>query len=167
MDDAAPPDPDEVERFWQVARVRGRLEHAVPSYFGQSALGALPPPAWSFGASRAMADELVTLVLDGTKTATSSALADYEAAGEPVPEVGSLGIVTDGAGRPRALVATTDVRRARFDEVDEEHARLEGEGDRSLAHWRAAHEEFFTATGSFTPTMDVVLERFRVVYAGD
>ena len=29
-------------------------------------------------------------------------------------------------------------------EVSEEHAYKEGEGDRSLAYWRAVHEEFFT-----------------------
>ena len=31
-----------------------------------------------------------------------------------------------------------------FDEVDEEHAYLEGEGDRSLEYWREVHERFFT-----------------------
>ena len=42
-------------------------------------------------------------------------------------------------------------------------------GDRSLEHWRAEHERFFTehATTGFDPQMLLVLERFRVVYAGD
>ena len=45
----------------------------------------------------------------------------------------------------------------------------QGEGDRSLEHWRAEHERFFTehATTGFDPQMLLVLERFRVVYAGD
>ena len=44
---------------------------------------------------------------------------DYEAVGESLPEAGDLSIVLDGAGHPRALIATTDVRIVPFDEVDE------------------------------------------------
>jgi uncharacterized protein YhfF len=143
--------------------------NTAPSYFGPTTLEVVPPPAWSFGASAEEADALLALVLDGTKTATASAHADYATEGEPLPEPGTLGIVLDGAGNPRALVETTDVRVVAFDEVDAEHAHLEGEGDRSLAHWRAEHERFFTehATTGFDPQMLLVLERFRVVYAGD
>ena len=58
-----------------------------------------------------------------------------------------------------------------FDEVDEEHAYLEGEGDRSLEYWREVHERFFTENAThdrgFAPDMPVVLERFRVVYQPD
>jgi uncharacterized protein YhfF len=76
--------------------------------------------------------------------------------------------VLDGAGHPRALIETTEVVVVPFDEVDEEHAFLEGEGDRTLAHWRDVHEGFFTehaARGGFATDMPVVLERFRVLYA--
>ncbi len=157
-----------VESFWDLARFHAKLNTA-PSYFGPTTLEVVPPPAWSFGASAEEADSLLALVLDGTKTATASAHADYEAEGEPLPEPGTLGIVLDGGGHPRALVETTDVRVARFDQVDAEHAHLEGEGDRSLEHWRAEHERFFAehATTGFDPQMLLVLERFRVVYAGD
>ena len=58
-----------------------------------------------------------------------------------------------------------------FDEVDEEHARLEGEGDLSLAFWREVHERFFidvaTHDHGFQPDMPVVCERFRVVYQSE
>lgn len=164
-----------VEAFWELARFHAKLNTA-PAYFGPTALETVPPPAWSFGAEPAEADELLNLVLSGTKTATSGALWDYQADDDPLPERGNLSILLDGSGHPRALIETTDVRVARFDEVDEEHARREGEGDGSLAHWRAAHEEFFTRTAGddsadrstdgrgFAPDMPVVLERFRVVY---
>ena len=143
-----------VESFWDLARFHAKLNTA-PSYFGPTTLEVVPPPAWSFGASPEEADALLALVLDGTKTATASAHADYEAKGEPLPEPGTLGIVLDGAGHPRALVETTDVRVVAFDEVDAEHAHLEGEGDRSLERWRAEHERFFTehATTGFDPQM--------------
>ena len=55
----------------------------------------------------------------------------------------------------------------RFADVDAEHARLEGEGDGSLAAWAAAHEprlrEVAARTGrAFGPDVEVVLERFEV-----
>lgn len=157
-----------VESFWDLARFHAKMNTA-PSYFGPTTLEMVPPPAWAFGATEQEADELLALVLAGTKTATASAHTDYELEDEPLPQPGTLGIVLDGAGHPRALVETTDVRVVAFDQVDVEHAHLEGEGDRSLEHWRAVHERFFTehAADGFDPQMLLVLERFRVVYAGD
>ena len=161
------PERSPVEAFWELARFHAKLNIA-PSYFGPTTLEVVPPPAWSFGADPAQADELLGLVLAGAKTATTSALWDYEADGESLPQPGNLSILLDGAGHPRALIEATDVRVVPFDQVDEEHARLEGEGDGSLAHWREAHERFFTAEAThehgFRPDMPVVLERFRVVY---
>ncbi|WP_435768657.1 ASCH domain-containing protein [Nocardioides sp. SYSU DS0651] len=158
-----------VAAFWEVAKRHARLS-SLPGYFGPSALESLMPPAWSFGATPEQADALAQLVVEGTKIATSSALRDYEAAGEPLPERGALGIVLDGAGRPRALVVTTDVRIVPFDQVDAEHARLEGEGDLTLDHWRAVHERFFAEHAEhdrgFSRDMPVVLERFRVLHEG-
>ena len=84
-----------------------------------------------------------------------------------LPSPGTLSIVVDGAGKPRVLIVTTRVEVVAFDEVDAEHARLEGEGDLSLSYWRAAHQEFFSATGSWSPDMQVVLERFEIVHRED
>ncbi len=159
--------PTDVDAFWNLARFHAKF-NAAPTYFGPTTLEVVPPPAWSFGANAEHADGLLRLVLDGTKTATASALWDFEADGEALPEAGSLSIILDGAGHPHALIETTEVTVAPFDEVDEEHARLEGEGDRTLAHWREVHERFFTDHAShdrgFAPDMPIVLERFRVVY---
>ena len=136
---------------------------------GVNQLAVLRPPAWAFGATPEQADELLELVLAGTKTATASALWDYEAEGEDLPTEGTLGIVTDGEGRPRALVVTSRVRTVPFDEVDAEHATAEGEGDRSLEFWRRVHEDFFTQHAShdrgFATDMPVVLEELRVLYS--
>lgn len=163
--DADPP--SEVEAFWNLARFHAKL-NVIPAYFGPTPLEVVPPPAWSFGASAEQADELLRLVLDGTKTATATALWDFEAEGEELPEPDSMSIILDGAGHPHALIETTDVAVVPFDEVDEEHAWLEGEGDRSLAHWRDVHERFFTEHAvhdrEFSRDMPVVLERFRILY---
>ncbi|MGA8987340.1 ASCH domain-containing protein [Aeromicrobium sp.] len=158
---------DELDQFWAAARHQTRI-NPVPGYLGTYSAEAVAPPAWAFGGSPEQADELLALVLDGTKTASASALWDYEHDDEQVPRVGDLSIVLDGAGHPRGLIETTHVDVKPFDEVDAEHAHLEGEGDRSLAFWRAGHEQFFSTHAAhdrgFSASMPVVLERFRVLY---
>jgi uncharacterized protein YhfF len=56
-----------------------------------------------------------------------------------------------------------------FSEVDEEFARLEGEGDKSLEYWRKTHIDFFTKELEgekieFSEDMLVVCEEFEVIY---
>ncbi|HRO29818.1 MULTISPECIES: ASCH domain-containing protein [Micrococcaceae] len=138
----------------------------------RAASPALPvglPQAWAFGATPVHADGLLELVLAGTKTGTASSLWDHEATGEPVPQPGELSIILDGAGRPRAVLETTEVVIVPFDEVDEDHARSEGEGDRTLRAWRAIHERYWRDHSEnprgFEPTMPVVCERFRLLHA--
>jgi uncharacterized protein YhfF len=115
-----------------------------------------------------MADRLLALVLAGVKTAGASQLWDYDASGDPLPQVGDLSVVLDGGAEPQALLRTTDVRVVPFDEVDAEHARLEGEGDLTLDYWRRVHEWFWTTypehDRGFSPSMPVVLERFEVLF---
>ncbi|HKX66290.1 MAG TPA: ASCH domain-containing protein [Intrasporangium sp.] len=157
-----------IDSFWRVARMRAKL-NPTGYYTGERPLASLRPPAWAFGATPEQADELLALVLSGSKTATSGALWDYEADGEALPTPGALGIVTDGRGVPHALIVTTQVEVVPFDEVSAEHAYLEGEGDRSLATWRDVHERFFTEhavhSRGFRPDMPVVLQRFAVLYS--
>lgn len=113
--------------------------------------------------------ELADLVLAGTKIGTASLVWMYEARGEPVPAAGDLSIVTDWHGAPLCVIETTRVAVLAFDAVDAAFAASEGEGDRSLEHWRRVHWEFFrrecTRLGR-TPggDMPVVCENFRVVY---
>ena len=124
-------DDNELDAFWEIAREHAKLA-GVPVFSGADPVRALRPPAWAFGATPEQSDELLALVLDGTKTATASAHADYVKEGEELPAPGTLGIVLDGAGHPRALVVTTETRVVPFDQVDADHARDEGEGDGSL-----------------------------------
>lgn len=122
------------------------------------------PEAWAFGATPAHADELLALVLEGTKTATASSLWDHQQTGEPVAEVGLWNIILDGQGRPRALLETTAVHVVPFDEVTEAHAHAEGEGDRTLASWRDVHERYWTQYSDnprgYEHDMPVVCEEF-------
>ena len=126
--------------------------------------------AEGWGDSPQMADELGALIKARTKTATCSALWEYEAEGSPLPETGSKTIVLDGYNDPLCIVETTEVEVRPYNEVDDRFAYEEGEGDRSLEYWREAHWHFFSHTlptnigKESTPDMPLVCERFRVIY---
>lgn len=163
------PDDGALAQFWEVARVRAGIDR-IGVVVGASALGAVAPPAWSFGDSPALADALLDLVLSGQKRATATALWEFELGEEPRPSAGDLSIVLDGAGRPRALIRTTAVRVERFCDVDAEFAAAEGEDDGSLESWRREHEAYWrrlaqTEGGQpFSAEMPVLLEEFEVLY---
>lgn len=145
--------------------------------FWERYLASLPPgspvpdsySAWSFGDSPQMADDLGGLVYKGVKTATCGLHYEYQVEGEPLPQVGDLSIITNGAGSPMCIIETTEVRVQPFNTVDAQFAYDEGEGDRSYEYWREGHLRFFTRACAelgceVTETMPVVCERFRVVY---
>ncbi len=126
----------------------------------------IPEP---FGDKSQLADELGALVLSGIKTGTCSALWEWQAEGNPIPEVGSISITLDGAGDPICILETTEISLRRFDEVDEDFARSEGEGDLTLQYWRAAHTNFFSRLlpkigREFSEQMPLVCERFKLIY---
>ena len=123
MTTIADPRQDEIDAFWTEARMRANLNR-LEVYCGPTELDSLQPPASSFGGSREVADKLADLIVAGTKTATSSAVWDWEADGDDVPRRGDLEIVLDGSGHPRALIVTTAVEIVPFDEVDAEHASV-------------------------------------------
>ncbi|MBS3183297.1 ASCH domain-containing protein [Leucobacter manosquensis] len=145
-----------VVRFWEERRAE---DPALPEDF---------PEVWAFGAIPEHADQLLELVLAGTKTGTASSLWDYEASGDPVPAVGDFSIILDGSGAPRAVLETTRIETVPFCDVTAEHARSEGEGDRTLADWRDTHERYWRRYSEnergFEPDMPVICERFSVRY---
>lgn len=115
------------------------------------------------------ADEGAALIKQGLKTATSSLLWAYEATNKPLPEVGSLSIVTDSRGDPVCVIETLAVDVKVFADVDATFAYDYGEWDRTLETWRARCWGFNAprchALGKVpTPEMPLVCERFAVVY---
>lgn len=123
----------------------------------------------AFGDSPEMADEIGALVASGTKTATCSALWEWEAKSEPLPEPGAKCVALDGRDNPLCVIEATEAEIRPYNEVDASFAYEEGEGDRSLQHWRDEHWRFFTRSLAKigkepTPDMPRVCERFRVVY---
>ena len=125
--------------------------------------------AWSFGTD---ADHLAELVRTGTKTATSSAFVLYESENAPIPQAGNHSIILDAQGKAVCIIRTTAVTVSPFSEVTAEHAYREGEGDRSLDHWRKVHRLFFEKElreigMRFSEDMKVVCEEFEVVFRDD
>jgi uncharacterized protein YhfF len=120
-------------------------------------------PQVMFGDSPTMADELLSLVLSGRKTATCADLDSYQREDIPLPAPGHREIVLDGEKKPRCVLEYTEISVKTFKEVDERFARDEGEGDLSIEYWRKEHENFFRRGGVFKGGMFVVCKRFRVV----
>ncbi len=113
---------------------------------------------WSFGDNEAQADEVAKRVIDGIKTATCANLDD-----EAEPEAGEIFVVVDGRNNPVCAVKLTEVKQVPFDLVTEQHAWEEGEGDRTLASWRAEHQRFFEEYEMFSPNMPLLLMKFILV----
>ena len=151
-----PADPAAVEAFWT-------------AYVDASGYDGPLVTTYGFGDSAELAEELGRLVLDGPKRATAGMVAELEADGEPVPQVGDRCVVVGGDGRPLAVVRTTDVRIGPLSSVDEAFAWDEGEGDRTRVAWLAAHTRYFERRcaelgWTFSDDMLVVLERFELVW---
>ncbi|MED4041254.1 ASCH domain-containing protein [Niallia taxi] len=120
--------------------------------------------AFQFGAS---ADWLAELVVTGKKKATTSGLVFYEMEKEATPTVGEYYIVLNGMENPVVVIEIESVQVVPMNEVTEEFALAEGEGD--YLFWWNAHEKFFTELLkeydiAFSPNMLVVCERFKKVY---
>jgi len=114
-----------------------------------------------------MADELIQLVLNGTKRATCCLARDFS--DEPLPAPGDLWIMTDSQTVPRCVIETTHVELTPIREVTAEFAFIEGEGDRSLTYWKREHDAYYTRQGAregfiYDDSMIGVCEQFRCIW---
>ena len=125
-------DPGAIAEFWQMFLGENNLDPSTPV-----------PEAWYFGHSVEMANELLDVVINGPKRATTGMLVEYEAENEPVPKVGDRTIVCDGQLAPRLVLTATDVRVGPLSSVDDQFAWDEGEGDRSRTYWLEVHTRVF------------------------
>lgn len=116
--------------------------------------------SFTFGDSPEMADELLNLVIEGKKTATSWATVHGVLNGE---KVGGKMIIKDSKDKPRIVIETTESFCKKFNEIDKEFAKDEGEGDLSLEYWRQEHQAYFEREGTFSEDMGVCCQRFKVI----
>ena len=97
------------------------------------------PSVMEFAFPGPLRDQLVAAVLSGAKTTTTGLFLPDE----PLEEVSQRLVVVDSDDQPVAVIEMTDVRVVRLADVDLRHAIDEGEGDESVAQWRANHEKFW------------------------
>lgn len=124
--------------------------------------------SFAFGSNKAMAEELLALVLQGKKKATASSQFAYQRENTRLPQVGDYSIVTTWEGDPQCIIKTTAVTVLPFNEMTFEICSREGEDD-NLASWQKGHRLFFTQEGAqlgyqFSEDMPVIFEDFEVVY---
>ena len=125
--------------------------------------------SWHFCDNEESANNLAELVKQGVKRATTGLYYFYEVEGESLPKVGDLSIIIDWQGMAQCIIKTKKVTLLSFQEVTEEFAKIEGEGDKSLKYWREVHINAFNRElkehkKEFREDMLVVCEEFEMVY---
>ena len=130
MAEPAPGQKELIEAFWLDYQRTCKI--AAPGF-----------SATSLGHSRAVADELAQLIVDGIKRAHATLEHDFTVDNEALPQPGDHLVVLDGRGRPRAIVRNGHVERRHFDEIDDAFAFEAGEGDLTLRWWLTAHRQEF------------------------
>jgi uncharacterized protein YhfF len=148
---------DEIESYWRTYQAT------------LSGSASEPYMAEQFGDSPELANSLGALIVEGVKTATCSAVWEWEAQGMPLPEPGLKTIVLDAGNSPLCIIETTGVEILPFREVGASFARDEGEGDLSLEFWREVHWNYFSRAlpkigREPKPDMPLVCERFHLIY---
>ena len=147
-----------VQNLWK------RFIEAYPAYTNHKM-----PHSGNFGDNEKDAAQLANLVKQGIKRATSHSLLGLQYRKDPLPKIDDLFIVTDWLDNAQCIVKTTSVKLIPFFAIHAEHARMEGEGDKSLDYWKKVHWEYYTreleAFGRVPRDgMIVVFERFEKIF---
>ena len=94
-----------IRQFWNAYALAARLPKAEFWVFG-------------FGDRAELADELVELVLAGTKRARTTLPRDFVEQGRSLPQPGDFGIIVDGEKTPRCIIRTVRVEVKPMRDVD-------------------------------------------------
>lgn len=148
--------PKIVHKFWEKVKKEKGIEGEFADAFG-------------FGDTPELRQELLELILEGKKRASTNLLIESKIMGYPSSKLGQYNVILDGEGRPAAVIKTVSLRKARFKDVDEEHAYWEGEGDRTVETYLKEHIKYYTRIGKtlgfeFHEDLEVEFESFVLVY---
>ena len=115
------------------------------------------------------ANDCANLVVKKIKQATASTLWWYEKNKEKLPKIGDINIVTDWNGKATAIIETTKIEKVPYHEITPEFARIEGEGDKSLAYWKNVHWKYYSRemkVHNEKPTNDMIIvcEYFKTIW---
>lgn len=117
---------------------------------------------WSFWGDKYLAEKLLSLVLNGLKTATTGLYVNNE----PHWKVGEYAIIFDEeTWKDLCIIEYTKVEILPFLDVEFEYIRKEGEWDKDIESWRKSHRQFYYREYPeiFTDDSMVVCEEFRPV----
>ncbi len=87
------------------------------------------------------ANRQLKLILTGKKRAFSHSLLGLQYRNQKLPKIGDFTIITDNQGNAKCLLRTVAVRLKPYFSIRESYAKIEGEGDQSLAYWKQYHWE--------------------------
>ncbi|WP_350284288.1 ASCH domain-containing protein [uncultured Croceitalea sp.] len=131
---------------------------------------AKAPESGYFGDNEKDANTLAELVVKDIKRATSHSLLGLQLREETMPKIGDFFVVTDWEGNAKCIIRTTSVKMMPYFSIHAEHARLEGEGDKSLEYWQKTHWDYYSreleSLGRVPrESMIIVFERFEKVFS--
>ena len=114
-------------------------------------------------------EEITALACAGQKRATSHLQIDFEISNVPIREEGDYWLLLDVELKPRGIVQLTKVETTPFNEVTEEYAAIEGEGDSSLNFWLNCHRDYFQKQlavwgREWREDLPVVCEIFQLIH---
>ena len=115
---------------------------------------------FKFGDTREICDWITGLAMEGKKTGTCWPYREAQN-GEPMVKVGDISVYTDWDGNDLFAIEYTKIEIHRFDEIPEDFALSEGEGD--YENWRKGHVDWLERCGGWSPDMEMVCENFRVI----
>jgi uncharacterized protein YhfF len=120
-----------------------------------------------FGNPGESRDKILDYLFNGNKRATAGMVEyDYIAENEPIEHVGEILVVVGNNGEDLGRIKVTSVEIVRFDEVPDEFALAEAEGDLSGDDFRKSHGDFWTSCGyDVKPESEIVLVYFDLVSA--
>ncbi|MBR3228164.1 MAG: ASCH domain-containing protein [Erysipelotrichaceae bacterium] len=123
--------------------------------------------AFAFGMTPEENDELLELVLEGKKRATTSAYLDAES----YPHTGDCSIVLDGRGEARCIIRTLKTTVMAFRDMTFDICKKEGE-DECLETWQETHRNIFIEEGKelgyeFSEDMRIFFEEFELVHINE
>ena len=117
-----------------------------------------------FGNPGTSRDTILHFLFHGNKRATAGLLEHDYVEGEPVQHVGEILVVVGNENEPLGKIQITRVEIVRFDEVSDEFALAEAEGDLSGDDFRKSHREFWEGCGyEVKPDSQVVCAYFELI----
>lgn len=107
-------------------------------------------------------DAGATLILSGTKTATSSLPAEFQGIAPPIP--GSLSLLTGAGGRPMGIVETLSMAPLTLSQMDEAFSAAYAEWPNHTGFVQGMIEWYQSVDPGFTAETPLLAERFRVIW---